>query len=67
MGYDEFTDPTEGKQVLANGDYLCVKYWEHPIHVYKRVQSGQQLHPFTDRMEHNGQLYGLAWIEDDKV
>lgn len=67
MGYDEMTDPNEGKQILENGDYLCVSYWEHPVHVYKLVSSDRQLHPFTARLEHEGKIYGLAWIEDDKV
>lgn len=52
--------------MLQNGDYLCVQYWEHPVHVYKRVSPGKDLHPATARVEHDGALYGLAWIEEDK-
>lgn len=66
MGYEEYTDPNEGKTVVQNGEYLCVQYWEHPIHVYKLVQPGKDLHPCTPRTEYEGKVYGLAWIEDDK-
>ncbi|MCG8347738.1 MAG: hypothetical protein MI924_08160 [Chloroflexales bacterium] len=66
MAEEEYFDPDEGKKVLQNGDYLCVQYWEHPVHVYKRVSPGKDLHPATARVEHDGALYGLAWIEEDK-
>lgn len=63
---EECIHPDEGKRVVQNGEYLCVQYWEHPLHVYKLVQPGRALHPNTPRTEHEGKVYGLVWIEDDK-
>ncbi len=66
MSFDEYTDPHEGFKVVENGDYLCVQCWEHPVHVYKLVPPGKELHRSIARTEYNGRVYGLAWIEDEK-
>lgn len=64
--FDESDDVDDGKKVVLNGDYLCIQYDEHPLHVYKRVAPGEEPHPFIARAEHDGQVYRLAWIEEDK-
>lgn len=70
MGHDEYErdqlDPKEGLKVSEHGEYLRVQYCEHPVYVYKLVESERNLHPFTACIEHKGAVYGLAWMEDDK-
>jgi len=66
MDFEEMLDQYEGITVLENGEYLCVQEWEHPLFVYKLVSCEQELHPFTERRQYNGKIYGLAWIEDEK-
>lgn len=53
--------------ITENGDYLRVQYAEHPIHIYKRVDADAELHPCVGRIGHNGNVYGLVTIEDDKT
>lgn len=67
MDFEEHVDPSEGVTIAENGEYLCVTFWEHPLHVYKVVSTDEAVHPSVARMEHNGKIYKLAWIEDDKV
>ncbi len=63
---EESVDPYANMRVAVNGDYLCVQWSEHPVHVYRRVRQGESVHRFTDQMEHAGHRYQLAWIEDEK-
>lgn len=64
--WQECTDPYASMNVAENGDYLCVQWSEHPMHVYKRVQPGERVHPYTDQFEYNGQSYRLELIVDEK-
>jgi hypothetical protein len=58
--------PDESTRVVAQGDYLCFQTADHPVHVYQLVANGEPVHPAIAQMEHNGRMYKLAWIEDDK-
>jgi hypothetical protein len=58
--------PEPETQVMTSGDYLCVQTAEHPLHVYRRVTESETIHPSVAQMEHNGQTYKLAWIEDEQ-
>ncbi len=64
--FEEGVPPYESMQVTEYGDYLCVQWSEHPVHVYKLIQPDEAIHPFTDRIEHNGRSYRLECIEDEK-
>jgi hypothetical protein len=63
---DETRSPYADMQVIEQGNYLCVQWSDHPVHVYKRVQPGERVHPFTERIEHNGRDYRLELIDDEK-
>jgi hypothetical protein len=63
---EESAERYAGMQVSEHGDYLCIQWWEHPIHVYKLIQPGERIHPFTHQVVHNGKSYRLEWIEDEK-
>jgi hypothetical protein len=63
---EESIDRYAGMHVQENGQYLCVRWWEHPLHVYKLIQPGEYIHPFTQQIEHNGKSYRLEFIEDEK-
>ena len=65
-GYEERNDLSDGTQITANGDFLCVQHDGHPRHIDRRVPTGAQPHPLVSRKEHDGALYSLAWIEDDE-
>lgn len=65
-GYEERVDGSDGVQITANGDYLCVQHEGHPRHIYRRVPYGVALHPLVSRKMHDGALYSLAWIEDEE-
>jgi hypothetical protein len=64
-GYEERLDAGEGVQITANGDYLCVQHEGQPRHIYRRVPVGSSIHPLVSRKIHDGELYSLAWIEED--
>ncbi len=64
-GYEERRDGSDGPQITANGDFLCVQHEGQPRHIYKRVPTGSEPHPLVSRKLHAGELYSLAWIEDD--
>ncbi len=66
MDYDELVDMSDGVNITENGDYLCIQYADHPLHVYRRVPPGKKLHPSIACAEHNGTLYSLDRIEDEK-
>jgi hypothetical protein len=70
---EHFLDETHGSgypdiplTVTEQGDYLCVQTTNHPLYVYRLVGTEEHLHPSVARMEHNGNLYKLEWIEDEK-
>jgi hypothetical protein len=63
---EQYTDTYMNRTITANGNYLCVQWSEHPVHVYKRVQPDEQIHPFTDQIEHEGTAYRLEYIVDEK-
>jgi hypothetical protein len=60
-------DFNEHMKITEHGPYLHVQYCEHPVHIYKRVEPGAKVHPFVERIGHNGHTYRLVAIEDDKV
>jgi hypothetical protein len=63
---EEGISPYDGMQVTEHGDFLCVQWSEHPPHIYRRIRPGDKVHRFTDRMEHDGKVYQLEYIEDEK-
>lgn len=63
---EEYNDPYASRNVAQHGDYLRVQWEQHPAHIYKRVQPGEQVHPYTDQIEHDGANYRLEWIEDEQ-
>ncbi|RRR70718.1 MAG: hypothetical protein EI684_12830 [Candidatus Viridilinea halotolerans] len=65
-GHEEPQDESHNAHIVANGDYLAVQQHGQPRYVYRRVPPDKSLHPFVSKREHNGDLYGLAWIEDDE-
>jgi hypothetical protein len=65
-GYEERGDVSDGTQITANGDFLCVQHNGEPRHIYRRVPTGAQPHPLVSRTVHDGELYSLAWIEEDE-
>lgn len=52
--------------ITEMGEYLCVQSSEHPVHVYRVTDQAESVHPAITCMEHNGRVYKLAWIEDEK-
>lgn len=48
------------------GKYLCVKTAQHPLHIYQIVSENEYVHPAVAQVNHNGQTYKLAWIEDEQ-
>ncbi len=58
--------PEDGTQIVEQGNYLCIQTPEHPVYVYQLVHNGNVPHPSIARVNHNGRMYTLAWIEDDK-
>lgn len=60
-------DFNEHMKITEHGSYLCVQYCDHPVHIYKLVEPDDKLHPAIERIGHNGNVYGLVAIEDDKV
>ncbi|PDW04883.1 hypothetical protein [Candidatus Viridilinea mediisalina] len=65
-GYEDLLDEERNAQIITNGDYLAVQQQGQPRYIYRRVPPDTALHPFVSKREHNGDLYGLAWIEDDE-
>jgi hypothetical protein len=63
---EESAERYAGMHVSEHGDYLCIQWWEHPVHVYKRLQPDERVHPFTSQVEYQGKQYRLEWIEDEK-
>jgi hypothetical protein len=60
-------DFNERMKITQNGEYLRVQYCEHPVHIYKLLGANGDLHPCIERFDHNGNMYGLVAIEDDKT
>jgi hypothetical protein len=63
---EEDISPYTGMQISENGNYLCVRWSEHPVYVYKLMQPGEQVHPYTCQFEYNGKTYRLDSIQDEK-
>jgi len=69
MDYEEafyLAQPDEGLKVEDLGTYLRVQYCEHPTHIYRLLQPGEEVSPYTPQIEHSGKVYRLAWTQDDK-
>jgi hypothetical protein len=64
--WDEQFDPFADRHIEANGEYLCIQWSGHPRYIYRRMQPGTVVHSSVDSIEHEGQQYCLAWIEDEK-
>jgi hypothetical protein len=69
--YDKYVsfedpDPYAGRSIAENGEYLCVQWGDHPVHVYRRIRPGDHVHRYTDQIEHNGAGYQLELIMDEK-
>lgn len=64
--WEEPHDPFADRRIEVNGAYLIVQWSEHPPHIYRAMQPGEQTHYAVDQIEHEGQNYSLMWIEDDK-
>ncbi len=58
--------PSHQVTLTEHGNYLCIQTEQHPLYVYQRIGSDEALHPSVACLEHNGQCYKLAWIEDDQ-
>jgi hypothetical protein len=56
----------EGPDVTERGNFLCVQSAQQPLHVYRRVETDEQVHPAVEQVVHNGVTYKLAWIDDDQ-
>jgi hypothetical protein len=65
-GWDEQPDPFADRQIASHGKYLCVQWSDHPLHVYRQIEPGAQVHPAVDQIEYQGQSYYLDWIDDEK-
>jgi hypothetical protein len=65
-GYEEQLHTADAARITVNGDYLCVEGSGQPRHIYRRVPPGSPLHPMVSRTVHDGELYGLVWVEDDE-
>lgn len=64
FGYEEPVGGTE--RLSGNGEYLCVEQCDEPRQVYRRLAPGAFAHPLVGYRRHGGQLYSLAWIEDER-
>lgn len=65
-GYEDQRDEERNAQIIANGDYLAVQQQGQPRYIYRRVNPNKPIHPLVSKRKHNGDLYGLAWIEEDE-
>lgn len=66
FGYEERDARSDETQLSTSGDYLCIQHEDQPRYIYRRVPAGMEPHPLVSSKIHNGELYSLAWIEDDK-
>jgi hypothetical protein len=60
-------DPVAAPERLSdNGEYLCVEGHGEPRQIYRRLAAGARPHPLVGYRRHGGQLYSLAWVEDER-
>jgi hypothetical protein len=72
--YTHFLDEMNGSSnnsaeiphIIEQGDYLCVEASDSLLHIYRAVDTNEQVHPAVCQMEHNGRTYRLETIEDGK-
>jgi hypothetical protein len=65
FGYEERGDESGEVEISVNGDYLCVQHEGQLRYIYRRVPAGVAPQSLISHKLHAGQLYNLAWIEDD--
>lgn len=58
--------PDTSTTITANGEYLCVQNIHSSRYVYKVVNQTEEVHPAVEKIEHEGRLYRLEWIEDEQ-
>lgn len=64
--WEERPDPFADRRIEENGNYLCVQWSNHPLHVYRQMQPGEAVHQAVATLEHNGSRYCLMWIVDEQ-
>lgn len=64
FGHEEHVGAAE--RLSGNGEYLCVELGDEPRQIYRRLAAGTRPHPLVGYRHHDGQLYSLAWVEDER-